>query len=54
MGEDFLKGYLKLVEGEKDPRNLLYCFATDWVLLREWDIRRELAEVSRARRGKKT
>jgi DNA repair/transcription protein MET18/MMS19 len=46
LGETFLRGYLKLVEGEKDPRNLLYCFATDWVLLREFEMSRELGEVS--------
>lgn len=37
MGTDFVKGYIELIEGEKDPRNLVYIFAMDRVVLIEWD-----------------
>ncbi|PWN32442.1 uncharacterized protein FA14DRAFT_73990 [Meira miltonrushii] len=37
LGNDFVKGYIELVEGEKDPRNLVYIFAMDRVVLIEWD-----------------
>lgn len=46
MGDDFLKGYIDLAEGEKDPRNLTYLFAMDRVILIEWDLTPEQAEVS--------
>ena len=46
MGKEFLKGYIQLAEGEKDPRNLMYLFAMDRVLLIEWELDLELAEVS--------
>lgn len=38
MGGDFLSGYVKLVEGEKDPRNLIYLFAIDRVVLIEFEL----------------
>ncbi|TFK26217.1 ARM repeat-containing protein [Coprinopsis marcescibilis] len=38
MGLKFLDGYVSLVEGEKDPRNLLVVFAIDKVILIEFDI----------------
>ena len=38
MGKEFLAGYLKTAEGEKDPRNLLLAFSIDRVLLIEFDI----------------
>jgi DNA repair/transcription protein MET18/MMS19 len=38
MGLKFLDGYVSLVEGEKDPRNLLVVFAMDKVILIEFDI----------------
>ncbi|CAO1622601.1 unnamed protein product [Parajaminaea phylloscopi] len=38
MGKTFLKGYVDLAEGEKDPRNLMYLFAMDRVILIEWDL----------------
>lgn len=44
MGDQFLSGYVKLVEGEKDPRNLMYLFAIDRVLLIEFDLSTEMVE----------
>lgn len=38
MGSEFLKCYLALAEGEKDPRNLQIAFALDRILLLEFDI----------------
>lgn len=38
MGEEFIRGYLTLAEGEKDPRNLLLAFAIDRVLLVEFNV----------------
>lgn len=38
MGEEFLKGYAVIAEGEKDPRNLLTAFAIARVILVEFDI----------------
>jgi DNA repair/transcription protein MET18/MMS19 len=38
MGDEFLSGYIKLAEDEKDPRNLLLAFAIDRVILLEFDI----------------
>ncbi|EMD39279.1 hypothetical protein CERSUDRAFT_82017 [Gelatoporia subvermispora B] len=37
LGKEFLSRYVALVEGEKDPRNLLLAFAIDRVLLIEFD-----------------
>jgi DNA repair/transcription protein MET18/MMS19 len=45
LGEDFVKGYIKIAEGEKDPRNLLLAFAIDKVLLLEFDVSKHI-EVS--------
>lgn len=45
MGADFLNSYTKMVDGEKDPRNLMLLFAMDRVILLEFDIS-ELVEVS--------
>lgn len=45
MGTDFLKGYVDLAEGEKDPRNLFYLFAMDRVILIEWDLDADMAEA---------
>ncbi|EJD07612.1 ARM repeat-containing protein [Fomitiporia mediterranea MF3/22] len=44
MGDDFLTGYTNLVDGEKDPRNLLLAFSIDRVICIEFDISR-LVEV---------
>lgn len=38
MGREFMLGYLKLAEGEKDPRNLLVAFAIAKVILLEFEI----------------
>lgn len=38
MGTEFIQNYLKMVDGEKDPRNLLLLFAMDRVILLEFDI----------------
>lgn len=38
MGNDFLRGYLRLAEGEKDPRNLMIAFSIARVILIEFDI----------------
>jgi DNA repair/transcription protein MET18/MMS19 len=38
MGDEFVKGYAELAEGEKDPRNLLLAFALDRVILLEFDV----------------
>jgi DNA repair/transcription protein MET18/MMS19 len=37
LGQEFVNGYIELIEGEKDPRNLVYIFAMDRVILIEWD-----------------
>ena len=33
LGNDFLMGYIHLVQGEKDPRNLMLIFAMNRVIL---------------------
>jgi len=38
MRKEFLSGYVTLVEGEKDPRNLMTAFAIARVILIEFDI----------------
>ena len=38
MGDRFLSGYITLVDGEKDPRNLMIAFAIARVLAIEFDI----------------
>ncbi len=44
MGPEFLKCYLSLAEGEKDPRNLQVAFGLDRILLLEFDVK-DLVEV---------
>ncbi|CBQ73970.1 related to Transcriptional coactivator MMS19 [Sporisorium reilianum SRZ2] len=44
QGKDFLQGYVKMVQGEKDPRNLMVLFGVDKVLLTEWIMDREMTE----------
>ncbi|KIY65117.1 ARM repeat-containing protein [Cylindrobasidium torrendii FP15055 ss-10] len=39
LNNEFLSGYLRMAEGEKDPRNLLVAFAIDRVLIIEFDIK---------------
>ncbi|ORX37979.1 Dos2-interacting transcription regulator of RNA-Pol-II-domain-containing protein [Kockovaella imperatae] len=38
LGAEFLENYVKLVDGEKDPRNLMMLFAMDRVILLEFDV----------------
>lgn len=38
LGNEFLRGYIGLAEGEKDPRNLLLAFSIARVILIEFDI----------------
>lgn len=38
MNDDFINSYVKLADGEKDPRNLIITFAIDRVLLIEFDV----------------
>ena len=38
MGTEFLNSYIKMVDGEKDPRNLLLLFSVDRVILLEFEI----------------
>ena len=45
MGADFLNSYTKMVDGEKDPRNLMLLFAMDRVILLEFEIG-SMVEVS--------
>lgn len=45
MGDKFLKSYIELVEGEKDPRNLVYIFAMDRVILVEWEMDKDIVEA---------
>ncbi|KAE8189345.1 hypothetical protein CF336_g5774 [Tilletia laevis] len=40
-----LAGYTKFAEGEKDPRNLVYAFAIDWVILTEFDLEPTMVEA---------
>lgn len=51
MGADFLNSYTKMVDGEKDPRNLMLLFAMDRVILLEFDIS-QMVEVSRSMHSK--
>lgn len=44
MGADFLNSYTKMVDGEKDPRNLMLLFSMDRVILLEFDVK-DLIEV---------
>ncbi|KIO20015.1 hypothetical protein M407DRAFT_11103 [Tulasnella calospora MUT 4182] len=39
MGDEFLRKYVSIVEGEKDPRNLLMAFSIDRVVLIEWEVK---------------
>ncbi|KAL9935425.1 hypothetical protein V8E36_005773 [Tilletia maclaganii] len=42
---DLLAGYVKFAEGEKDPRNLVYAFAIDWVILTEFELEDKVIEA---------
>ncbi|WWC65616.1 uncharacterized protein I303_108236 [Kwoniella dejecticola CBS 10117] len=39
MGTSFLNSYTKMVDGEKDPRNLMLLFSIDRVILLEFDVK---------------
>lgn len=39
ISKRFVPGYISLVNGEKDPRNLVLCFGIDRVLLLEFDVK---------------
>lgn len=39
VGPEFLTGYTKMVDGEKDPRNLMLLFSMDRVILLEFDVK---------------
>ena len=39
LGKEFVTGYCALVEGEKDPRNLMLSFSMARVILVEFDIK---------------
>ncbi|OSD04782.1 ARM repeat-containing protein [Trametes coccinea BRFM310] len=45
LGDDFIRGYISLAEGEKDPRNLLLAFAIDRVLLIEFDVQKHIEDM---------
>lgn len=51
MGDDFVASYVKVAEGEKDPRNLLMAFGIMRVILIEFDPYLHL-EVSRIDQGR--
>ena len=46
MGADFLNSYTKMVDGEKDPRNLMLLFSLEKVILLEFEVNDHI-EVSR-------
>lgn len=47
MGTDFINSFTKMVDGEKDPRNLMLLFSMDKVILLEFDVQAHI-EVSQA------
>jgi len=46
LGKEFIKGYCALVEGEKDPRNLMLSFGIIHVIVIEFDLT-DCVEVGR-------
>ena len=42
INDEFLAGYISLVDGEKDPRNLMLVFSMDRVICIEFDISRHV------------
>nr|ODN91252.1 DNA repair/transcription protein MET18/MMS19 [Cryptococcus depauperatus CBS 7841] len=38
MGSAFINSYIKMVDGEKDPRNLMLLFSLDRIILLEFDV----------------
>lgn len=45
MGSSFVNSYTKMVDGEKDPRNLMLLFSIDRVILLEFEVKDHI-EVS--------
>ncbi|GAA5883105.1 hypothetical protein JCM3774_002857 [Rhodotorula dairenensis] len=45
LGREFISGYCSLVEGEKDPRNLMISFNLVKVILLEFDVEKDIAEL---------
>jgi DNA repair/transcription protein MET18/MMS19 len=45
LGSEFLSSYIRMVDGEKDPRNLMLLFAMDRVILLEFDISAHVEEM---------
>jgi DNA repair/transcription protein MET18/MMS19 len=45
MGSDFINSFTKMVDGEKDPRNLMLLFSLEKVILLEFDVKEHI-EVS--------
>lgn len=46
MGDEFVRGYIALADGEKDPRNLLLAFSIDKVICIEFDITQHIEVTS--------
>ncbi|BEJ17350.1 hypothetical protein CspHIS471_0607510 [Cutaneotrichosporon sp. HIS471] len=45
MGPEFISSYCKMVDGEKDPRNLMLLFQLDTVILREFNVASQIEEL---------
>ena len=45
LGSQFLEGYINLLTGEKDPRNLMLAFSTMSIILKEFDILTSVSEL---------
>ncbi|ORY34974.1 Dos2-interacting transcription regulator of RNA-Pol-II-domain-containing protein [Naematelia encephala] len=45
MGSDFINSYTKMVDGEKDPRNLLLLFSMEKVILLEFDVKDHIEDM---------
>lgn len=49
MGDESLVGIIELIDGERDPRNLVIVFVVLKIVMTEWDISNHI----RVRRDKK-
>ncbi|KAL1408286.1 hypothetical protein Q8F55_005092 [Vanrija albida] len=45
MGPDFVSSFAKMVDGEKDPRNLMLLFQLDRVILLEFDVKAHIDDI---------
>jgi DNA repair/transcription protein MET18/MMS19 len=45
LGAEFITSYIRMVDGEKDPRNLMLLFSIDRVILLEFDISAHVEEM---------